>query len=318
MLRIRREEPAPGSPMQSSQRLARMAPCDGCGRSKVVSVMKLVGVDGCRAGWVVASSEVADAGTPSLSDLSFSVERSFRGLLDSLQGQRALVAVDIPIGLPSGAPLDGGRRRADAEARTFLGPRRAPSVFSAPCRATLAAKSYREACDLEVQARGAVKGLSQQAYHIIPKIREIDTVVRPADQEPIDGSVRVWIREVHPEVTFARLAPEQRGLDHPKRGCKVCRTNRCTDFDRRLDLLRTYVPSFDPTAERQRLLRAFRERAASPDVPTLKGIPLGRDDVVDAVACLVTALRIVAGDALTLPAGEPAYDARGLRMEIVA
>src|SRR4051812_25960931 len=77
--------------------------------------VKLVGVDGCRAGWVVAISEVADHGSSSLSAPSFLIERTFRGLLDRLQGQRALVAVDIPIGLPSGVPRDNGRRRADAE-----------------------------------------------------------------------------------------------------------------------------------------------------------------------------------------------------------
>jgi predicted RNase H-like nuclease len=45
---------------------------------------------------------------------------------------------------------------------------------------------------------------------------------------------------------------------------------------------------------------------------------VARDDVVDAAACLVAAYRIARGLALTLPAGEPQIDARGLRMEIVA
>ena len=48
-----------------------------------------------------------------------------------------------------------------------------------------------------------------------------------------------------------------------------------------------------------------------------RGPVAGRDDVVDAAACLVAALRIAQGVALTLPAGTPEYDARGLRMEIV-
>jgi predicted RNase H-like nuclease len=49
--------------------------------------------------------------------------------------------------------------------------------------------------------------------------------------------------------------------------------------------------------------------------------PVGRDDIVDAAACLVTAQRIAAGSARTFPpddAGGPDWDARGLRMEIVA
>jgi predicted RNase H-like nuclease len=43
----------------------------------------------------------------------------------------------------------------------------------------------------------------------------------------------------------------------------------------------------------------------------------GRDDVVDAAACLVAASRIVRGVSMTLPTGAPECDARGLRMEIV-
>src|SRR5215211_5272209 len=126
----------------------------------------------------MAACDVADAGTPALSTPTFSIAPTFGSLLEGLQGERALIAVDMPIGLPSGAPRDDGRRRADAEARAFLGPRRAASVFSAPCRPTLAATSYREACDLEVRARGGGKGLSQEAYNIIPKIRDVDAVIR--------------------------------------------------------------------------------------------------------------------------------------------
>src|SRR6185436_13019562 len=125
---------------------------------------------------------------------SFSIVPTFGALLDTLQGHRAVIAIDIPIGLPSGAPRDNARRRADAEARAFLGRRRAVSVFSSPCRPTLAAQSYREACDLEVRARGGGKGLSQEAYNIIPKIRDVDDVITPAHQARIDGSTKVQVR----------------------------------------------------------------------------------------------------------------------------
>ena len=280
--------------------------------------MRLVGVDGCRAGWVLATSDVADVGPPLLSDPTFSIEPSFGALLDRFHGHRTLIAVDIPIGLPSGGPPDHGRRRVDGEARALLGSRRAASVFSAPCRPTLGAASYREACDLEVRARGSGKGLSQQAYNIIPKIREVDQVLTPAHQAPIDDSAQVWVREVHPEVTFARLSPGGYGLIHPKRGCRDCRKESCLDADGRVRILREYLPSFDPTVERARLLRTVRDRALSGAPRLVKGVPVGRDDVVDAAACLLTALRIVTGTSLTLPVGDPEDDTRGLRMEIVA
>jgi len=274
-------------------------------------------VDGCRAGWVAAECDVDDDSSPGLSALTFSIETTFGALLDRLDGQRALVAVDIPIGLPSGAPRDDGRRRADAEARAFLGPRRASSVFSAPCRTTLAAGGYREACDLEVAARGSGKGLSIEAYNIIPKIRDVDEVIRPTHQAPVGSGPGVRVREVHPEVAFAVLAGAGRrghGLVHAKRGCISCRKDgrACTGEADRLALLRAFVPDFEPRTVRERLLREH-PRASGRGGPVV-----GRDDAMDAVACLLAALRIARGEALTLPASEPEYDARGLRMEIVA
>ena len=280
--------------------------------------MWLIGVDGCRAGWVTARCVVPE-GASALTEPIFSIERSFRALLEGLQGQRALVAVDIPIGLPHGGAPHGGRRRADRAARELLRSPRSSSVFSAPCRDTLAATSYRHACELERAARGSGKGISRQTYGIISKIREVDDTVTPDHQVPLDDAgAGVWVREVHPEVTFARLSPGQHGLKHPKRGCTACRNTPCADADERLDLLRRYLPSFDPTRERASLLRAYRDAARGMDLPAVKGVPVGRDDVIDAVACLVSALRITKGQATTLPAGPPERDARGLRMEIVA
>ena len=276
--------------------------------------MRLVGVDGCPAGWVTASCDVSEDGASPPSELTFSIQYTFQALLDGLRGQRAVVAVDIPIGLPSGGPPQNGRRRADFAARALLGAPRSSSVFPAPCRDTLDATSYGHACELERRARGGGKGLSRQAFGILRKIREVDDVVTPAHQGPIDSSVRVWVREAHPEVTFARLSTDRRGLIHAKRACKPCRESpaSCTGEADRLALLRRYVPDFDPGAEQVRLRQQHRHL-------TGKGGPVvGRDDIVDAVACLVTALRIARGEEQTLPEGEPECDARGLRMEIVA
>jgi predicted RNase H-like nuclease len=312
--------------------------------------LRLLGVDGCRAGWVVAERDRSGVA------LQFQIVPTFAALLALVEGARAIIAVDIPIGLPSGVPAEGvradvgltpapppaaanrGRRRADAAARIFLGPRRAASVFSAPCRPTLAATTYREACALESAARGSGVGLSQQAYNIIPKIREVDALVRPAHQRPVDAGAGVWVREVHPEVTFALLAgyramqPAGRsgdveagyGLAHSKRRCAGCPPGTCSGEAERLALLLDHLPAFDPAAVRHDLIARERAARALPhdDQPQRKpGAPVGRDDIVDAVACLVTAQRIADGTARTFPAddaGGPELDARGLRMEIVA
>ena len=271
--------------------------------------MKLIGVDGCRSGWVVATSDA------SLRGLEFGIAPSFPALVDALQGVQALIAVDIPIGLPTGAPRDNGVRRADAAARDFLGGRRRASVFSAPCRATLQATTYREACDLEMDARGRGKGLSQQAYNIIPKIREVDATIRPAHQAPLSDEARIWVHEVHPEVSFAVLkggGQPGHGLVHAKRNCAACRGTVCPGESDRLALLRPFLPDFDPRAVHERLLRLY------PRAQGATGTVVGRDDIVDAAVCLVTASRIASGRAITLPAGDPEIDAHGLRMEIVA
>lgn len=271
--------------------------------------LRLIGVDGCRAGWVVATSDLA------LRQPEFRIVPHFQALLDGLQGVRALIAVDIPIGLPCGRPRDDGTRLADSAARAFLGGRRGTSVFSAPSRPTLAAESYRAACNLESRARGRGKGLSQQAFNIIGKIREVDEAVLPRHQEPLDETARVWVREAHAEVIFAALNGEgqpEHGLIHAKRGCARCRGTACPGEGDRLALLRIVLPAFDPGSVREALVREHRQRSGSP------GPVVGRDDIVDAAAWLVTAYRIAGGLALTLPGGEPQTDARGLRMEIVA
>jgi predicted RNase H-like nuclease len=271
--------------------------------------MRLIGVDGCRSGWVVAESD------QSLSSPEFGIASSFADLLAALRGVRALIAIDIPIGLPSGTPRDTGIRRVDSAARDFLGGRRRASVFSAPCRPTLAAQGYREACDLEARARGRGKGLSQQAYNIIPKIREVDLAITPEHQSELDDTARVWVREAHPEVIFAALAGAGQpghGLVHSKRNCTACRGRVCPGEADRLALLRNYLPDFDPRAVYERLVKRY------PRATGRGGAVVGRDDIVDAAACLVTAYRIANGQAMTLPVGEPQTDERGLRMEIVA
>ena len=55
--------------------------------------MRLCGIDGCRAGWVIASSD------PTLSALEFRIVPTLRGAVREAAAGRAVLAVDIPIGL---------------------------------------------------------------------------------------------------------------------------------------------------------------------------------------------------------------------------
>ena len=237
--------------------------------------MDLIGIDGCKAGWVLARSDLG------LQTLHFSIEPTLGDVLRAA-GENTSIAIDVPIGL-----ADDDARACDHAARRILGAPRSSSVFSAPCRGTLTATSYQDACRLNLDARG--RGVTQQLFNILRKIREVDELMTPDLQDRL--------REAHPEVTFALLAGTGRGLPHPKKTPQG-------EADR-LALLQTFFPVLDRAT-----LAAERARLGPAKV--------ARDDLVDAVACLVTAYRIASGQARVLPDGPPQRDARGLRMEIVA
>jgi predicted RNase H-like nuclease len=134
-------------------------------------VSEVVGVDGCRAGWVVATrSEVRV------------VDR-----LDLIDAEA--IGVDMPIGLAS-----NGRRACDFKAREFLGSRRS-TIFLAPPRGALHATTFAKANELCRAFSG--KGLSIQAFNLFPKIRQVDDWVTADDDQRIV--------EVHPECAFATM-----------------------------------------------------------------------------------------------------------------
>ena len=144
----------------------------------------LLGLDGCKGGWVGAL--LSPGGAVSWHFLT--------DLTAALALGAAVVAVDIPIGLPEAGP-----RRCDQLARARLGPR-GSSVFPAPVRAALAATTYAEARALSVAAHGG--SLSAQAYGLVAKIREVDQTLAPPDHR------RVF--EAHPELSLRTLANSSR------------------------------------------------------------------------------------------------------------
>lgn len=141
---------------------------------------RVLGVDACRAGWV---GVVLDGGH---------VGAYVAGTLDEViesAGRVEVVGVDMPIGLP-----DAGRRQADVLARKAIGPLWA-SVFMTPARMALEAADHATASARNRSLTGA--GVSIQAFSLRRKLFEVDSWVRHA-------SCRVV--EVHPQVSFARLA----------------------------------------------------------------------------------------------------------------
>jgi len=180
--------------------------------------MLLVGVDGCRGGWVVATADER------LERIRFVVVLSLDDVLrrSSTDG---IVAIDVPIGLP-----EAGDRACDRSARRLLGGPRASSVFPAPCRAALAASTYAEACRLNEAACG--RRISRQTFNILPKIREVDGL--------LTSSFQMHVRECHPELVFALLSANGCGLSHGKK--------TAAGAAERLALLVRVLPPFDPAA----------------------------------------------------------------------
>ncbi len=238
----------------------------------------LAGVDGCRGGWVAAFVR------PAGDEGRLAVFANFAEVLAASE-QPAIVAVDMPIGLPERAGAGG--RAAENAVRPLLG-RRQSSVFSVPSRAAIYAGDYAEACRVALATSEPPRKVSKQLFNIASKIREVDTVLRA------DPAWAAQVYEVHPEVAFWRLNNE-RALDEPKKVKS-----------------RPYPPGL---TLRRHLLRA----AALPPALVNTVAPSGAadDDVIDALACAAIARRLHAG--LARPFPEPApRDAHGLPMAIWA
>jgi predicted RNase H-like nuclease len=230
----------------------------------------VLGVDGCRAGWLAVRAESSDGRLA----LAYALYPRFALILEQ-HPDAAAIAVDMPMGL-----YESGRARArpcDQVARQRLG-RRACCVFLPPTRAMLCAESYAPLRTL---------GLSVQAYHLIPRICELDALLTP------DLQVRVW--ESHPELSF--LAMTGAPIPHPKRTVE----GQAARID---TLRRAFGDAGDAFAN---ALAAFREQVAPKDA--------GTDDFLDACALAWSALRHIRGES-ALCIGDPAHDARGLLMGI--
>jgi predicted RNase H-like nuclease len=144
-----------------------------------------LGIDACKAGWFFFRRDGATT--------TFGVAETVREICQSLP-ESTTVLIDIPIGLRQRGKKE---RRCDVEARAVLGPRRS-SVFAAPCRPVLTAKNYQQA--LERNRRNTGRGLSRQSWNLVPKIREVDQLLRA------EAAFRKILREAHPELCLWGLA----------------------------------------------------------------------------------------------------------------
>ena len=120
----------------------------------------------------------------------------------------------------STSPLgcSNGPRACDKAARKLLGQPRGSSVFPAPCRAALGARpTKRQARSIGRRRR---RGLSQQAWGIAPKIKQVD--------DAITSDCQRWAFEVHPEVCFWALNQRRPMKHNKKEKGRDCRKDRPT------------------------------------------------------------------------------------------
>lgn len=233
--------------------------------------MVAIGVDGCRSGWFYFELDGQAYRYGVASTLAALVKNHPAG---------TRIFVDIPIGL-----LEGGSkgRRCDTEARRLLQKRRS-SVFSAPVRSVLSAVDYEDAKERSTASAG--KALSKQAFAIVPKIREVDSLLRGSSK------ARTMVREVHPELCFWSLAGGK-PMAHPKKTEE--------GFRERMKILADSWPGSEAAVAHAYLWSSSRGVA--------------RDDVVDAMVNAITA----SADPValkTLPS-QPERDPTGLPMEMV-
>lgn len=238
----------------------------------------LAGVDGCRAGWVVAFVQ------PSGDEARVRVVAQFSDVFAASE-MPAIVAVDMPIGLPERTGYGG--RAAENAVRPLLGARQS-AVFSVPSRGALEQTDYRAACAVALTTSDPPRKISKQLFMIAPKIREVDACLRA------DPAAAARVFEVHPEVAFWRLNGE-RSLSEPK---KV-----------------KGKPHEPGLTLRRSLLAVAGLPAAAIDAQPPKGA--AADDLLDALACAAIARRLHAGIARPFP-DPPPLDTHGLRMAIWA
>lgn len=239
----------------------------------------VAGIDGCRSGWIAVLRHVRSGAW------HFRFARTLSEIVDS--GERpAIVAIDMPTGFADCA--ERGGRACERAARKLLRGKTS-SVFPTPCRAALEGSTHTAASAIHRDSSPDGIGLTVQAFHLFPKMRELDALLlaRPA--------LHPRIFEAHPELAFTRMNQGQPVLA-PKRGA--------SGQAERADLL-----------ARHGFPNAARQWDSYRSTTKLRRSDVGVDDALDAAAVCRTALLIHRQQAACLP-DTVERDGKGLAMAI--
>jgi len=223
--------------------------------------MKVAGVDGCRAGWIVATVSLKNKakGFDRLILDKFAIVKDFAEVIKRAKDSE-IICVDIPVGLSD----NEHQRLCDVQARRMLGRPRASSIFTPPSRYCLWAVNYEQASSINLKYTG--RKLNKQSYNLIPKIHEVDDLMTP--------KLHKKVREIHPEIGFFVLNGQKAIVENKKsvRG----RTKRLKLLDRIFGHIRSHL-----------------RKASNSGYST--------DDALDAAVAAWTAAQAVRGRSFTLP-----------------
>ena len=174
----------------------------------------VIGVDGCPGGWIAAIWHGAKVEM-----------RLYRQFADILTEDARIMAVDMPIGLPT---MHG--RAGEPEARRRLKGRHS-SIFAIPSRAAIAETDYRTACAINLKHSDPPRKFPKQTFNLFPKLRELDVLMTP--------ELQALVHETHPELAFCAMNDFE-ALKHSKKTAEGAA--------KRLLLLKRHgvpAPSFD-------------------------------------------------------------------------
>ncbi|WP_215142317.1 DUF429 domain-containing protein [Exiguobacterium qingdaonense] len=159
-----------------------------------------VGIDGARGGWVRITYD------------SISLCLTISETLEELLIEDAMHFVDMPKELGT---VDEPSRECDAWMRSRLKERKS-SIFTPPIQEVMYEATYEEANEKSRELIG--KGISKQAWNLVPRIREFQQIT--ADN----------VYESHPEVCFSVMMGQE--ATHRKKTIE--------GQDERIELLRKY------------------------------------------------------------------------------
>lgn len=227
-----------------------------------------IGVDGCKGGWIAAI----------ISRGNLKIDR-YETISDIVKVYPEFdeFLVDMVIGLPS----NKNHVRPDTYARQII-KERSSTIFPAPCRQAVYAKTVAEAYEENERVLG--KKFTPLTLGIIPKMRELDSFLQN------NRKYKNVIKESHPEVCFAKLNSKT----------MLSKKSEIDGIEERIQLLANYIP----------------------DLSTIKLLTLSRslkcsiDDIVDALCLSITANLAAQGYYEVIP-NSPMSDDTELRMQMI-